>query len=122
MGHVERLLFPQAFLDSCDREWLERVLTNDFGTPIPTKYRLSQLAAVLRHDTRDRLSRLAGLPTLVVKACQDDLVDPEATEQLSWRIPGARLRVFPEAGHGVIRQCHSALNADLLDHFARAEA
>lgn len=118
---LERLLFPDAFLASCDRQWLQRVLLNDFGRPIPTRYRLSQLAAVMCHDTRDRLERLRAFPTLVVKPALDKLVSPAACEQLGWRIPGARLVVYPDAGHGVIRQSAAQLNHDLLDHFATAQ-
>jgi aminoacrylate hydrolase len=122
MRNLERLLFPDAFLASCDRPWLDQVLANDFGRPIPAKYRLSQLAAVMRHDTRDRLHRLSTLPTLVVKPALDKLVSPEACERLSWLISGARLKVYPEAGHGVIRQCADRLNADLLGHFHHVDA
>lgn len=122
MRSLERLLFPDAFLAGCDRQWLAKILENDFGRPIPPKYRLSQMAAMLRHDTRDRLERLGGIPTLVVKPALDKLVSPEACEQLCWRIPGATLKVYPDAGHGVIRQCAGSLNRDLLDHFAAADA
>lgn len=122
LRNLERLLFPDDFLAGCDRHWLGEVLRNDFGRPIPTKYRLSQMAAVLRHDTRDRLERLHAIPTLVVKPGRDKLVSPEACEQLAWRIPGAKLKVYPEAGHGLIRQCASQLNQDLLDLFATADA
>lgn len=122
MRNLERLLFPDAFLASCDRHWLAEILENDFGRPIHPKYRLSQMAAVMRHDTRNRLDRLDGIPTLVVKPALDKLVSPEACEHLCWRIPGARLEVYPDAGHGVIRQCAADLNRDLLDHFAAADA
>jgi len=121
LGNLERLLFPDAFLARCDRQWLDQVLANDFGRPIPTRYRLSQLAAVMRHDTRDRLHRLGTIPTLVVKPALDKLVSPEACEQLAWRIPGARLKVYSDAGHAVIRQCAADLNADLLEHIHHAE-
>ncbi len=122
MRNLERLLFPDAFLAGCDRQWLAQVLSNDFGRPIPPKYRLSQMAAVMRHDTRDRLHALAAVPTLVVKPALDKLVSPEACEQLFWRIPGAQLKVYPDAGHAVIRQCAAALNTDLLEHFTQADA
>ena len=122
MANLERLLFPEAYLATCDRQWLSEVLKNDFGRPIHPKYRLSQLAAVMRHDTRDRLHQLGGIPTLVVKPALDKLVNPEACEQLGWRIPGARLKVYPDAGHGVIRQCAAELNRDLLEHFASVDA
>ncbi len=118
---VERLLFPEAFLAQCDRQWLDWVIKHDFGRPIPPLLKLSQLAAVMRHDTRDRLQRLGSIPTMVVKPALDRLVSPEACEQLCWRIPGARLVIYPQAGHGVVRQCAVELNRDLLEHFATVD-
>lgn len=118
LRHLERLLFPDAFLASCDRKWLEAVLLRDFGEEIPLRYRLSQMAAVMRHDTRDRLHLLGRFPTLVVRPDLDILVDPRESDRLARLIPGARLVSFPDAGHGVIRQCHAALNQLLLEHFA----
>lgn len=118
---VPRLLFPEAFLATCDRSWLKAVLRSDFGTPISPRYRLSQLAAVLRHDTVRRLHRLANTPTLVVKPHQDLLVDPAENDRLARLIPGAGLLDLPEAGHGVVRQCYRELNAALLKHFAAAD-
>ncbi|MFH2010869.1 MAG: alpha/beta fold hydrolase [bacterium] len=118
---LKRLLFPDDFLARCDQEWLEWVLRNDFGTPIPTRYRLSQLAAVMRHDTRRRVGQLRGLPTLVVGAGRDALVQPAACERLHRLLPGSRFHVFQEAGHAVIRQCYAALNELLLEHFAAAD-
>ena len=118
---LERLLFPDEFLARCDRRWLEAVLRADFGTPIPRRYRLSQLCAVALHDTRAELHRLAGLRTLVVKAEQDLLVRPNQSDHLARLIPGARLESFAGAGHGLIRQCHAELNALLLEHLAAAD-
>src|SRR4051812_5749884 len=59
---------------------------------------LHQAAAVATHDTRDRLARIPA-PTLVVHGEQDLVVPPANARQLARRIPGARLRVWPDAGH-----------------------
>lgn len=118
---LERLLFPDEFLATCDRRWLAAVLKADFGKPIPLRYRLSQLCAVSLHDTRSSLHLLAGLPVLVIKPGQDVLVRPDQSDRLARLIPGARLVTFPEAGHGLIRQCHARLNPLLLEHMASAE-
>lgn len=119
---LEQLLFPADYLARCDRAWLRAVLERDHDASITKGQRLSQLAAVLRHDTRARLGELGRHPTLVVKAERDVLIRPRASDVLHRRIPGARLRVFPGAGHGVIRQCPAELNQSLLAHFARADA
>ena len=118
---LERLLFPEAFLSTCDRRWLGAVLRSDFGRPVALRHRLSQLCAVSLHDTRASLRRLAGMPTLVVKPDQDVLVRPDQSDRLARLIPGARLETFPDAGHGLIRQCHARLNPMLLEHMAAAE-
>ena len=114
-GVLKRLLFPDAFLAVCDHHWLDGVLQNDFGTPIPMALRLSQMAAVMRHDTRKRLGALAAVPTLLVRPDLDILVNPKGSDDLHRLIPGSRLLTFPDAGHGIIRQCHQALNAALLE-------
>ncbi len=118
---LQRLLFPDAFLESCDRRWLGAVLKADFGKPVALRHRLSQLCAVSLHDTRASLHRLAGLPTLVVKPGLDVLVRPDQSDRLARLIPGARLECFAEAGHGLIRQCPERLNPMLLEHMAAAE-
>ena len=118
---LERLLFPDAFLATCDRRWLSAVLKADFGERIPLRYRLSQLCAVSLHDTRNDLHRLADCPVLVVKPGLDVLVRPCQSDRLARLIPGARLVTFAEAGHGIIRQCHAELNPLLLRHMARTD-
>lgn len=117
---IPELLFPTEFLAACDEEWLAGVMQAEFGKRPPLPQRLSQVAALLRHDTRDRLRQLEGLPTLIVKPALDVLVRPTASDDLQRRIPGSRLLVFPDAGHGLIRQCHRRLNAALLEHYAGA--
>ena len=107
---------------ACDQQWLEQVIQADFGRPVPAANRLSLLAAIMRHDTRDRLERLGQIPTLVIKPAQDLLIRPSQSDLLARLIPNARLLTFPDAGHGIIRQCYQELNAALLSHFARADA
>ncbi|MDY0003650.1 MAG: alpha/beta fold hydrolase [Polyangia bacterium] len=115
---LERLLFPASFLASCDRALVRENLRRDLDVMSTSRKRLSQLAAVLRHDVRARLGELAGLPTLVVKAEKDILVHPSSSDYLHGAIPGSRLLPIPGAGHGVIRQCHAELNQALLAHFS----
>jgi len=120
LPHLKRLLFPPAYLASADHARLDRILTADFDQPITPGHRLAQIQAVMRHDTRRRLGQLAGLPTLIVKPCLDLLIRPEENDQLHRLIPGSTLLAFPDAGHGIIRQCPERLNQALLGHFASA--
>ncbi len=57
-----------------------------------------QAAAVLDHDTRDRLYDL-DLPVLVLVGEYDIVNPPRVSEALARRIAGARLVVLPQVGH-----------------------
>jgi pimeloyl-ACP methyl ester carboxylesterase len=65
--------------------------------PEPLAY-LHQAAAVAAHDAYERLNRVAA-PTLVVHGEQDVFVPPANALVLAERIPGAKLRLWPDAGH-----------------------
>jgi len=58
-----------------------------------------QALAVTRHDVRSRLGALQ-VPTLVLTGDADRVVPAENSRRLAEAIPGARLVVFPGAGHG----------------------
>jgi pimeloyl-ACP methyl ester carboxylesterase len=53
---------------------------------------------VATHDAYERLNQMAA-PTLVVHGEQDVFVPPANALVLAERIPGARLRLWPDAGH-----------------------
>jgi pimeloyl-ACP methyl ester carboxylesterase len=65
--------------------------------PEPLAY-LHQAAAVAAHDAYERLNHMAA-PTLVVHGEQDVFVPPANALVLAERIPGAQLRLWPDAGH-----------------------
>jgi 3-oxoadipate enol-lactonase len=117
---LEELLYPRAFLETCDRRALAQ-RTGATVTLLAAKAtRLAQLRAVLQHDTRRRLSRLR-MPTLIVRPGLDVLIRPQRSDELSRLIPHARVLRYDDAGHGVVYQHASLINASLLDHFAAAE-
>ena len=118
---VERLLFPKEFLRRCDRDWLNEVLRQDFGVPVPLKVRRAQHHAIRNHDTRTSLGRLGSIPSLVIVAEQDVLVSPKRTRALQVGIPGSTLMVLPDAGHGLIRQSAKQINPTILEHFATVD-
>lgn len=121
LKHLKRLLFPPAYLATADHDRLDRILTADFDQPIPPAHRVAQIQAAMRHDTRRRLHRLAGLPTLIVKPGRDLLIRPEESDYLHDLIPGSTLYTIEDSGHGIIRQCPGRLNRALLEHFAWAD-
>ncbi len=118
---LEELLFPRPYLERCDRAALRRTLTDDLGDPPPAATRTAQLAAVLRHRTRERLARLSDLPTLLVRPGLDVLVRPSEVDRLHRLLPHARLLRLDDAGHGVIRQSPERLNLALMEHFSAAD-
>lgn len=119
---LERLLYPAEYLAGIDRQAFRESLRDRTSYKPRRRVIAGQLAAILRHDTLSRL-RSIDVPTLVVRAGRDILVDPAHSLTLAEHIRGAELLDFPEAGHGVIHQCRDALNERLLAHFdARAGA
>jgi 3-oxoadipate enol-lactonase len=119
---VARLLFPQQYLDTCDREALQKVLEEDFGQPVPRRVLLAQYAAIHAHATEPRLRQLAPLPVQILRPGLDVLIRPREADRLHAGIPGSQLVHFPDAGHGVIRQRVPEVNTALLQHFAAADA
>ena len=62
-----------------------------------------QADACLTHDAFDRL-HLIQAPTLVVGGEQDRALGGEASREIAGRIPGARLKMYPQWGHGVYEE------------------
>ena len=121
LAAVERLLFPDAYLATWDRTRLREGMIDDFTPPGPHRFRMAQLAAIARHNTRNSLKHLAGIPALVIKPTEDILVDPRGSDRLAQGIPGATLLEIPGAGHGLVRQVPEILNPALLAHFAQRD-
>ena len=80
------------------------------------RYGLAQLAAVVRHHTLPRLSRIQA-PTLVITGDADVLVPPKNSEVLARRIPAAKLLVLPGAGHVFPLEREQETVAALREHF-----
>ncbi|MGH2759646.1 MAG: alpha/beta fold hydrolase, partial [Actinomycetota bacterium] len=62
---------------------------------------IRQWRADIAHDARDRVGRITA-PTLVVVGDEDVLVPPRYSVELADLIPGARLQMIPQAGHGAL--------------------
>jgi pimeloyl-ACP methyl ester carboxylesterase len=92
---------PYTYAEKTRRSHPERIVT-DIGhrlssPPEPLGY-LHQAAAVAAHDAYERLNQMAA-PTLVVHGEQDVFIPPANALVLAERIPGAQLRLWPDAGH-----------------------
>ena len=86
------------------------------GVPEAT-YR-SVLAALLRFDRRDALSRIA-VPTLVITGEDDLTAPPEVARRMAARIAGAELAILPRTGHLLMLEQPDAFDAALLDFLQR---
>lgn len=74
-----------------------------------------QAAAVrTRPDSRPSLTAIA-VPTLVLVGADDQLTPPEEAQEMAAAIPGARLVVVPECGHGSTIEQPAAVNQALRE-------
>jgi 3-oxoadipate enol-lactonase len=119
MNAIRVLLYPDEYVKATDQQALRERIKIQLGRPTSRSTALAHLYAVSRHDTRARLQQLS-LPTLIVKAGQDILVQPRSADRLLALIPHAQLVTFPDAGHGIIFQKANALNDCIRRHVARA--
>jgi pimeloyl-ACP methyl ester carboxylesterase len=71
-----------------------------------------QCDAAVAFDLLDRLERIAS-PTHVIAGAEDIFTPPRFSEEIAAAIPGARLTVLPEVGHGMFWETPEAFNAAL---------
>jgi 3-oxoadipate enol-lactonase len=92
---------PYTYGEKTRRSHPERIATDIAhrlsSPPEPMAY-LHQAGAVAAHDAYERLNQMVA-PTLVVHGEQDVFVPPANALVLAERIPGAQLRLWPDAGH-----------------------
>ena len=112
---IRVLLYPDEYVQVTDQEALRQRIKFQLGRPTARSTSLAHLYAVSRHDTRSRLKRLS-LPTLIVKAEKDILVQPKSADRLQALMPHARMVSFADAGHGIIFQKADALNQCIREH------
>jgi pimeloyl-ACP methyl ester carboxylesterase len=92
------------------REFLQRISTRaeDRDAPVAVEVRDAQLDAVTTWGIPDatRLNRLAGItqPVLVANGDNDRMVGTKNSYLLAERLPNARLKIYPDAGHGFLFQ------------------
>ncbi len=75
---------------------------------------LGQVAAVLAHNTEDRLAEIR-VPTLVITGDADQLVPPVCSEILAAKIPGAKLVRIPGGSHAFNLEVPDEFNRGVLD-------
>lgn len=80
-----------------------------------------QMAAILAHDTYERLPLIA-VPTLVLHGEDDPMIEAANARTLAERIPGAELRLFAGLRHGFNAERPDEVNAAILEFLARHAA
>ncbi len=66
--------------------------------PAPVPVLMAQLAAIMGHDTSERLGEV-DVPTLVIHGTEDRLMDVANGELIARLVPGAQLELLEGAGH-----------------------
>jgi 3-oxoadipate enol-lactonase len=79
---------------------------------VPPATLAASCRALVAHDTRDRLHRVAA-PTLVMVGAEDTETPESYARAIADRIPGARLVVIPKAGHLANVEAPEAVNEEL---------
>ncbi len=90
------------------RDFIARIKrTEDKDTPIKLSAFLAQLRtiSVWANREKDDLSKIT-IPVWVVNGDNDRMVPTQNSYDLANRIPGAKLTIYPNAGHGAIFQYH----------------
>jgi pimeloyl-ACP methyl ester carboxylesterase len=105
-------------------EFLARVFSRqaERDKPVTPESWRAQYDAVVEWGIPDKskLNRLAGIrqPTLVTNGDNDTMIPPVNTHILAEHLPNARVRFFPDAGHGFLFQWPVEF-ASLVDDFLK---
>lgn len=86
----------------------------------PAEVYYAQLQAIMAWEAYGRLGQIAA-PTLVIHGEKDRLVPPENARLIAARIPGAKLRIIPQASHIFTTDQPEAAHAAILE-FLDAQA
>jgi 3-oxoadipate enol-lactonase len=82
--------------------------------PITQHGYVRQHAAVMAHDTTDRLGQIKA-PTLVLVGAEDIMTPVSESRALAEAIPGSTLRILPRGGHGFTAEYPEEFNAAALE-------
>jgi pimeloyl-ACP methyl ester carboxylesterase len=98
--------------------------TVDRDAPTSWQTRLAQYDAVRawgqpNHALLERLSAI-DMPVFVANGDSDPMILPRYSHLLAGMIPGARLKIYPDAAHGFLFQHHAEFAADVEAFLAGA--
>ena len=111
---------PYGYGEHTRREHGERIaedIARRLRHPPDALAYLHQMGAASAHNTHGRLAHITA-PTLVVHGGQDRLQSHQNAHALADAIPGARLRIWPHAGHMYVTD-EPAADDEVADFLAR---
>lgn len=83
-------------------KWMLNV-AGRFGKPKSYERFIVMAEACMNHDCCDLLHTIQA-PTLVIGGEEDIVVGAESSRKISSRIPGAKLKMYPEYGHALYEE------------------
>ena len=105
------LLYPPEYVEAHREELIREEYYSEHPTPKETLNRMS--AAMGTYTTYDKLHTIK-VPTLVIAGGKDAMVSAENSKVIASRIAGAQLKIFPGAGHGLLKQYTKKAVAEIL--------
>lgn len=113
------LCYTEAFFENREAfEWLRNALLEHPHPQDPDGF-ARQAAAGGRHEVRDRLRELR-MPVHVIGARRDILIPVWKSQELAELIPGAKLTVMEDVGHGAMWEQAENFNRSVLSFLAAA--
>ncbi|MBU2551146.1 MAG: alpha/beta hydrolase [Proteobacteria bacterium] len=107
------IYFSEAFVrDHPDR--IEEFIRISMRHYQPAEAFVRQFEACLKHDTADRLGRIAA-PTLIVHGDDDSLVPPVNSDILARLIPGSEKVLIPGGRHAFFMEFDEMFNRKVID-------
>jgi 3-oxoadipate enol-lactonase len=110
-----RVLFELFYSPAWPGEPAESTLLGDPG--MTAAARSAHLRASRRHDAWERLPRI-GVPTLVLHGEEDLMCPVDNARVLAERIPGARVRTYPQGRHGFFEEFSARVTPDVVEFLA----
>ena len=107
-------VFTHRFYEQPENVQMFMQMLQDNPFPQPVACFARQCDAIVTHNALDRLERIEA-PTHVIVGGEDILTPPRQSRILAEKIPGAKLTVVPEAGHGVFWEKPVEFNQAVLD-------
>lgn len=103
-----RALMEDTALKMYTKDFLKKnkgmlALTSRFGKPDSFDRFINMAYACINHDCYDKLPSIPS-PTLIIGGELDEIVGAQPSRDISAQIPGSRLVMYPDYGHGVYEE------------------